>query len=68
MPCVDCGNRDYEIARKPVMRDDVCDACWELRGDLIDAMEAKRITPEQFRYAQTGGGLNRSERAKAVLA
>ena len=48
--CRDCGTPDYKCERSK--RADVCDDCWDLRGKLIPAVQAGRISVPEFQALQ----------------
>src|SRR3990167_5141961 len=55
MKCHDCGE---EITRENMTRNwgrtDICDSCLELRGKLVEAIGAGKLTQEQIAYIQKG--------------
>lgn len=49
MKCNDCGKSPYVSTGS---RSDVCDECLMLRGQLIGALHAKKVDPDEFRQIQ----------------
>lgn len=48
--CRDCGTPDYKCERSKRM--DVCDECWDLRVQLIPALQAGKISLPEFQALQ----------------
>ena len=62
--CRDCGDEDYLCERKERGRSDVCDTCWEVRGQFVKAIDCGLVTHEQMMHCQRG----RYTRRKKMLA
>lgn len=62
MRCNDCGQTE----NRPSRRSDVCEPCIDLRGQLVTAMEEKRICMDEFREIQKVISDGRGEGANAI--
>ena len=49
MKCNDCGKQDYECGP---YRADICPKCWDLRGQLVAAMQAGKFSQAEFQSIQ----------------
>lgn len=64
--CRDCGTPDYQCERST--RADVCDDCWDLRGQLIPAVQSGKITIPEFQALQkTIANSNSSSRGARAM-
>jgi hypothetical protein len=50
-PCRDCGENGREASK----RHDICTRCWDVRVRVVNALNDKTITAEQFRLYQNNG-------------
>ena len=70
--CRDCGNQFDPAAEILVKRDDVCDACADRRGALIQAVENRQVSMDTFRECQrkmaNGRGTAKAAICKALAA
>jgi hypothetical protein len=49
--CHDCGTPEFQCTKST--RADVCDVCWELRGQLFPALQSGQISMPEFKGLQT---------------
>lgn len=50
--CRDCGQPIGEIKRRPIMRDDVCEGCWQNRLDLVSGRITALVNSPEMRAIQ----------------
>lgn len=67
--CRDCGTADFKCERSQRShRPDVCDDCWDLRGQLIPAVQSGKITIPEFQaLLKTIANSNSSSRGARAM-
>lgn len=60
--CNDCGKTDF----MPSKLRDVCQSCWDLRLELVDALNSQRVCPDEFREIQRVLGSRNGKGSNAI--
>lgn len=64
MKCNDCGSKNY--VQSDFGRGDVCIKCFELRGQLLDAVKVGSVCMDEFRELQKVLGSRNGKAASAI--